>query len=226
MTRGVSQLYLSLGDPNADGTIAVRLYFKPYVLLIWIGAVIMFVGGGLSLSDRRLRVGAPRPAKGKNARRPCSRRSERREVAPFHPLRDGDPRSSRRSMPFSPTRCCRTRRWKRARASCRKNCAAWCARISRSTIPRHRSRAICAFWCASGSRPATAISGARFSGGPLRRIRAAQAAAVMAHDHVVGDTACGAAGRSDRNGRCAAAPEVRARDGRWCTPHGGRGHCG
>src|SRR6202042_823502 len=28
MTRGVSQLYLSLGDPAADGTVPVRLYFK------------------------------------------------------------------------------------------------------------------------------------------------------------------------------------------------------
>jgi cytochrome c-type biogenesis protein CcmF len=67
MTRGASQLYLSLGDPNADGTIAVRLYYKPYVLLIWLGAVIMFIGGGLSLSDRRLRVGAPKPARSKAA---------------------------------------------------------------------------------------------------------------------------------------------------------------
>jgi cytochrome c-type biogenesis protein CcmF len=41
----------------------VRLYHKPLVLLIWIGAVVMMLGGGLSLSDRRLRVGAPRPAK-------------------------------------------------------------------------------------------------------------------------------------------------------------------
>jgi cytochrome c-type biogenesis protein CcmF len=63
MTRGVSQLYLSLGDPNPDGTVPVRLYFKPQVLMIWLGAVIMFVGGGLSLSDRRLRVGAPKPAR-------------------------------------------------------------------------------------------------------------------------------------------------------------------
>jgi hypothetical protein len=29
MTRGVSQLYVSLGDPNADGSVPVRLYFKP-----------------------------------------------------------------------------------------------------------------------------------------------------------------------------------------------------
>jgi cytochrome c-type biogenesis protein CcmF len=62
MTRGVSQLYLSLGDPNSDGSIAVRLYHKPLVLLIWLGAVVMFLGGALSLSDRRLRIGAPRPA--------------------------------------------------------------------------------------------------------------------------------------------------------------------
>ena len=62
MTRGFGQLYLSLGDPNPDGSIAVRLYHKPLVLLIWLGAVVMVIGGALSLSDRRLRVGAPKPA--------------------------------------------------------------------------------------------------------------------------------------------------------------------
>jgi len=71
MRRGFSQLYLSLGDQNADGSIAVRLYHKPLVLLIWLGAVVMFVGGGLSLSDRRLRVGAPKPAKPKAALQPA-----------------------------------------------------------------------------------------------------------------------------------------------------------
>jgi cytochrome c-type biogenesis protein CcmF len=63
MTRRVNQLYLSIGDPNPDGSIPVRLYFKPQVLMIWLGALIMFVGGALSLSDRRLRIGAPRPAR-------------------------------------------------------------------------------------------------------------------------------------------------------------------
>ncbi len=62
LTRGVSQLYLSLGDTNDDGSIAVRLYHKPMVLLIWLGSVVMMLGGGLSLSDRRLRIGAPKPA--------------------------------------------------------------------------------------------------------------------------------------------------------------------
>jgi len=67
LTRGFAQLYLSLGEPNADGSIAVRLYYKPLVLLIWLGAVVMVLGGALSLSDRRLRVGAPKPARSKAA---------------------------------------------------------------------------------------------------------------------------------------------------------------
>ncbi len=67
MTRGVSQLYLALGDPNPDGSLAVRVYYKPLVLLIWLGAVVMVLGGAVSLSDRRLRVGAPNPARSKAA---------------------------------------------------------------------------------------------------------------------------------------------------------------
>ena len=75
MTRGPGQLYLSLGDTNTDGSIAIRLYYKPMVMLIWLGAVIMMFGGALSLSDRRLRVGAPKPAK-KPAAKPALQPAE------------------------------------------------------------------------------------------------------------------------------------------------------
>jgi cytochrome c-type biogenesis protein CcmF len=71
MTRGVGQLYLSLGDVNPDGSITIRLYYKPLVLLIWIGAIVMMLGGALSLSDGRLRVGAPRPTKARAAMQPA-----------------------------------------------------------------------------------------------------------------------------------------------------------
>jgi cytochrome c-type biogenesis protein CcmF len=71
LRRGFGQLYLSLGDPNPDGSVAVRLYLKPLVLLIWLGAMVMVIGGALSLSDRRLRVGAPKPAKAKAAMQPA-----------------------------------------------------------------------------------------------------------------------------------------------------------
>jgi cytochrome c-type biogenesis protein CcmF len=63
LSRGFSQLYISLGETAADGGIAVRMYHKPMVLLIWFGPILMAFGGVLSLSDRRLRVGAPKPAK-------------------------------------------------------------------------------------------------------------------------------------------------------------------
>ena len=74
LTRGASQLYISLGDTAADGAIAVRIYHKPMVLLIWFGPVLMAFGGMLSLSDRRLRVGAPKPAQVPCAA--CRRRSD------------------------------------------------------------------------------------------------------------------------------------------------------
>ena len=67
MSRGFSQLYLALGDTNPDRTTTLRVYYKPVVLLIWIGALFMALGGTLSLSDRRLRVGSPKLAKNRNA---------------------------------------------------------------------------------------------------------------------------------------------------------------
>ncbi|MEJ2623660.1 MAG: heme lyase CcmF/NrfE family subunit [Pseudolabrys sp.] len=70
MTRGLNQLYVSLGDNEAGGAVGVRIYYKPMVLLIWIGAVVMMLGGALSLSDRRLRVGAPKPARKPAAKSP------------------------------------------------------------------------------------------------------------------------------------------------------------
>jgi cytochrome c-type biogenesis protein CcmF len=71
LSRGASQLYISLGDTSANGGIAVRIYHKPMVLLIWFGPVLMAFGGLLSLSDRRLRVGAPKPAKATRALQPA-----------------------------------------------------------------------------------------------------------------------------------------------------------
>jgi cytochrome c-type biogenesis protein CcmF len=62
-TLGLSQLYASLGDLAPDNSVTVRVYWKPLVTLIWIGPIIMALGGALSLSDRRLRIGAPRPAR-------------------------------------------------------------------------------------------------------------------------------------------------------------------
>ena len=59
----LGDLYVVLGDETTDGAWVLRLYFNPLVRLIWLGALIMGFGGLFSLSDRRLRVGAPRRAR-------------------------------------------------------------------------------------------------------------------------------------------------------------------
>ncbi|RXT52628.1 heme lyase NrfEFG subunit NrfE [Bosea sp. Tri-44] len=59
-TVGLGQAYLSLGEIDDSGAIAVKLHDKPLILLIWIGALVMAAGGGLSLTDRRFRLAAPR----------------------------------------------------------------------------------------------------------------------------------------------------------------------
>ncbi len=58
-------LYASLAEPvdaqaAEQGAWTLRILYEPLVNFIWIGTALMVLGGGLSLSDRRLRVGAPK----------------------------------------------------------------------------------------------------------------------------------------------------------------------
>ena len=61
----LADLYVVVGEGDPQRGWAVRLYWKPMVSWIWLGALVMAFGGVLSLSDRRHRVGAPRMAKAK-----------------------------------------------------------------------------------------------------------------------------------------------------------------
>ena len=58
-TMALSDLYAVVGESNGAGGWTTRLYHKPLVPWLWFGAGIMVLGGLVSLSDRRLRVGAP-----------------------------------------------------------------------------------------------------------------------------------------------------------------------
>ena len=62
-TLSFGQVYLTISEQNADGSLDIRLYWKPLVSLIWLGALVMGFGGLMSLSDRRLRIGVARRAK-------------------------------------------------------------------------------------------------------------------------------------------------------------------
>jgi cytochrome c-type biogenesis protein CcmF len=59
-TTWFADLYAVLGDPDGKGGWVIRAYHNPLVPWIWVGCMLMFVGGMVSLSDRRHRVGAPR----------------------------------------------------------------------------------------------------------------------------------------------------------------------
>ena len=48
-------IYVSLGEPLADGDWAVRVYVKPFVRWIWLGAILMALGGTVAVADQRYR---------------------------------------------------------------------------------------------------------------------------------------------------------------------------
>ena len=62
-TLGFGQVYMSIGDVATNGVVNARIFWKPLVSLIWIGALVMAFGGCLSLSDRSFRVGIARRAR-------------------------------------------------------------------------------------------------------------------------------------------------------------------
>jgi cytochrome c-type biogenesis protein CcmF len=53
-------LYVSLGDPLDDGGWTLRLYHKPFVRWIWLGAIFMALGGLLAATDPRYRLATRR----------------------------------------------------------------------------------------------------------------------------------------------------------------------
>jgi cytochrome c-type biogenesis protein CcmF len=60
-------LYISLGEPVGTGAWSVRVYYKPFVGWIWGGAVLMALGGGLALSDRRYALAARKEREARQA---------------------------------------------------------------------------------------------------------------------------------------------------------------
>jgi cytochrome c-type biogenesis protein CcmF len=48
-------LFVALGDDLGGGAWSLRLYHKPFVRWIWLGALIMSFGAGIAASDRRYR---------------------------------------------------------------------------------------------------------------------------------------------------------------------------
>ena len=58
-TNLLADVYAVIGEPDGKGAYLLRLYYNPLVPWIWLGAAAMALGGLVSLSDRRHRVGVP-----------------------------------------------------------------------------------------------------------------------------------------------------------------------
>ena len=62
-TNLITNVYVAVGSSDSNGHLTVRAYYHPLAPWIWFGPMIMALGGLVSLSDRRLRVGAPQRAR-------------------------------------------------------------------------------------------------------------------------------------------------------------------
>ena len=63
-------LYISLGEALPDGAWSVRVHYKPFVSWIWGGALLMALGGGLAVSDRRYALAARKEREAREAKHP------------------------------------------------------------------------------------------------------------------------------------------------------------
>ncbi len=61
--RFLNNIYIAIGEEAPRGRWVVRVYWHPMVLLIWFGPMLMALGGFVSLSDRRFRIGAPQKSR-------------------------------------------------------------------------------------------------------------------------------------------------------------------
>jgi cytochrome c-type biogenesis protein CcmF len=65
-------MYASISSPASEtaeqsGAWTLRILYEPLVNFIWLGSALLILGGAISMSDRRLRVGAPRRKSGRSA---------------------------------------------------------------------------------------------------------------------------------------------------------------
>lgn len=83
-TNLVSDLYAVLGDPADNGAYIIHIYHNPLMPALFLGAMILVLGGVVSLTDRRHRVGAPLP-KAKAPIKPVAAKSAESPLVPTIP---------------------------------------------------------------------------------------------------------------------------------------------
>jgi cytochrome c-type biogenesis protein CcmF len=54
-TNLMRDIYVSMGEQLPSGEWVVRVLYKPFINWIWIGCLMMMLGGVLAISDKRYR---------------------------------------------------------------------------------------------------------------------------------------------------------------------------
>lgn len=54
--RLLRDVYVAIGEPLDSNQWAVRVYYKPFVRWLWLGALVMALGGGIAMTDKRYRL--------------------------------------------------------------------------------------------------------------------------------------------------------------------------
>jgi cytochrome c-type biogenesis protein CcmF len=52
-------LFVAMGNPLGENAWSMRIQYKPLVRYIWLGALVMAIGGLVAATDRRYRVKVP-----------------------------------------------------------------------------------------------------------------------------------------------------------------------
>ena len=60
----MADLYATIGEGDKRNGWVLRIWYNPLIPWIWLGCLLMVLGGFISLTDRRLRIGAPEKRKG------------------------------------------------------------------------------------------------------------------------------------------------------------------
>lgn len=54
--RLLRDVYVAIGEPLDNNQWAIRVYYKPFVRWLWLGSLIMALGGGVAMTDKRYRL--------------------------------------------------------------------------------------------------------------------------------------------------------------------------
>jgi cytochrome c-type biogenesis protein CcmF len=65
-------LFVAMGNPLGEDAWSMRIQYKPLVRYIWLGALVMAIGGFIAATDRRYRIKVPVTASDKVAAPPNS----------------------------------------------------------------------------------------------------------------------------------------------------------